>query len=521
MAKRTPKETSLPVVIALVFFVLTTIAFGVMWYMQFSDQQAKDEAVKKANQEKVAASGEAADALLKLRILRIYLGVAEEKDAETIASETKGKEKVAAELKKINDAMAKSFGAEDVSKLPPELLIWPTAEGAPGEPPTKGIISIISDAVNKRNVAIEQTKKAVADYTSTVAELGKQKDLLAKQTKNYEVLAAGIPGAIDAKVKENGKKFDDRAAIFTQKQAEANTENAELSAAKDKAERNGKQLAKKVDELKVNLDNIIKEKLKKLDTFQYDEPQGKILRRLPDDLVEINIGSASLVRPGLTFTVLPNDFPEKGRQSRMRIVRTPNERGEYKSVERFIEKGTIEVIEVLGPNSSRARITGEYDKIRDGIAVGDLLYNSVWRKGTTDHIALIGLFDINGDGSDDIEHVIRDLTKMGIPVDAYFDLRKRQWVGQITEQTRYIVEGYYPLNTANDPNREEKTKLLGAIDAGIKAAQAKGGAQTVSFRDFFPRMGYRVKIDINADKINQATAPYVSRVNTVDTPPAP
>ena len=39
MAKRAaPKETSLPLVFALVFFVLTTIAFGVMWYMQYSDQ---------------------------------------------------------------------------------------------------------------------------------------------------------------------------------------------------------------------------------------------------------------------------------------------------------------------------------------------------------------------------------------------------------------------------------------------------------------------------------------------------
>ena len=34
MAKRAPKETSTPLVVALVFFVLTTIAFGVMWYMR-------------------------------------------------------------------------------------------------------------------------------------------------------------------------------------------------------------------------------------------------------------------------------------------------------------------------------------------------------------------------------------------------------------------------------------------------------------------------------------------------------
>ena len=62
MAKRVAKETNLPLVISLVFFVLTTIAFGVMWYMQYSDQQTKDEAVKKANAEKTAAQGQEADA---------------------------------------------------------------------------------------------------------------------------------------------------------------------------------------------------------------------------------------------------------------------------------------------------------------------------------------------------------------------------------------------------------------------------------------------------------------------------
>ena len=53
----------------------------------------------------------------------------------------------------------------------------------------------------------------------------------------------------------------------------------------------------------------------------------------------------------------------------------------YKNVERFVEKATIEVIEVLGPNLSRAGSPSEFDPIRDGVAPGDLLYNSVWRKG--------------------------------------------------------------------------------------------------------------------------------------------
>jgi hypothetical protein len=188
-------------------------------------------------------------------------------------------------------------------------------------------------------------------------------------------------------------------------------------------------------------------------------------------------------------------------------------------VERFVEKGTIEVVEILGPNLARARITSEADYIRDGISQGDLLYNAVWRKGAADHIALVGIFDINGDGTDDVLKVVRDLKDMGVIVDAYFDLSKRQWVGAMNEQTRYLVVGRYPVQSATDPNRDEKTKLIDAMSQAVEAARQKN-VQSVNFRDFFPRTGYRVKLDVPDDKINQATAPYLKGVTGSDAKPS-
>jgi hypothetical protein len=269
---------------------------------------------------------------------------------------------------------------------------------------------------------------------------------------------------------------------------------------------------------------VLESSKEKGETFSFDEPQGKILRKLPEGVVEINLGSASGVRPGLTFTVLPTDFPEKGRQSRVRMLRAPDGKGGFKSVETFVPKGSIEVYEVVNERLSLARVQpgSELDPIRDGISQGDLLYNSVWRKGVADHVALIGIFDVNGDGIDDIEGVVRDLTKMGIPVDAYFDMKKRAWVGTVTERTRYVVEGNFAQNSPSDPNFEEKNKLLGAKDKAITEAKAKG-VNTVNYRDFFSRMGYKFRLDISDDKINQATTPYLSNVGVGMplTPPNP
>ena len=51
------KETNVPLILALVLFILTTIAFGVMWYLSYSDtetfvaneKKAKDDLSKVRN----------------------------------------------------------------------------------------------------------------------------------------------------------------------------------------------------------------------------------------------------------------------------------------------------------------------------------------------------------------------------------------------------------------------------------------------------------------------------------------
>ena len=118
----------------------------------------------------------------------------------------------------------------------------------------------------------------------------------------------------------------------------------------------------------------------------------------------------------------------------------------------------------------------------------------------------------------DIVKVARELKEMGVIVDAYFDLGKRQWIGTMNEQTRYLVVGRFPVQSAMDPNRDEKTKLIDAMSQAIESARLKN-VQSVNFRDFFPRTGYKVKLDVTDDKINQATAPYLQGVSASDSLP--
>ena len=547
MAKKTgPKETSLPVIVALVAFVLLTIGLGVFSYVLYSDQQAKDDAVAKAQSDlKNARTGET-EAQQNALVTRVFAGVHDGDDLEKL-SQIKEGDKAYQELVRLNKlykdrsgtaatAAANRFN-EDLEAFyrlaaakdpnPPKLDVsnfvaadvWVPQKDANGNlrPPTTSLVEHAVRSRILRDLAMKQANASFAAYEDSRTLLATAAADYEKFRKQFEKVADSLPKTFATemdKLKDaaaaRAKEFDDAGKTYR-------TEIDTLTQEKEKLQVEKLTLDREKNQLSSDLTNLRERTNEGQDPLQFDQPLGKITRRLDDNIVEINLGSRDLVQPGLTFTVLPSDYPEKGRQSRVKAFRLPDERGQYRTVEQFVPKANIEVIEVLGPDLSRARITYEYDDIRERTITGDLLYNAVWRKGHADRIALVGIFDINGDGTDDIESVVRDLTKMGIPVDAYFDLKTQKWAGQLTQRTRYLVEGYTPLSSANDPNREAKTKLVGSMTAAKDEAKNQG-IKVIDFRDFFGKTGYRVKIDVSEDRINQAASRYLTGTGVAEPP---
>jgi hypothetical protein len=512
MAKKS-QETSLPLLISTVAFALLTIGLGVFCYTLYSDQEAKDKAVADAKKEVAAARATARDQELTARIGRIYIGVEDEEDRKVVGTEVKEGDKAAQALKALNDTLAQKLPGD---KLPPEFGFWP----AEFDPSTKtlrlpakagGLVDAVVATEARRRAAEKELAAAKKAYDDTRLAMDASKKGYDAAQAEYKTAAAKAPQDFKEALEANNKQVEKFQKAFEGEIAKA---RADEQALKDEVQQRKIELARaeaKLSGVQEDLKNLLARQQATQDVFQFDDPQGKITRRVSENMVEIDLGSSALVREGLTFTVLPMDFPERGRQSRMREIRVPDERGRYHSVQRFVPKATVEVVEVLGPNLSRARITQEADPIRDRAMPGDLLYNSVWRKGHADRIALLGIFDVNGDGSDDIEAVVRDLVRMGVPVDAYFNLRTQKWEGRLTEQTRYLVEGAFPTSSASDPHQAAKTVLIGAMSDARKEATNKG-INVVGYRDFFPRMGYRVKIDVTEDRINQAAARYLAPV---------
>jgi hypothetical protein len=514
MAKKVAKETSTPLIVALVFFVLTTIAFGVMWYMEYAEREnnaAKAEAERKKT---TAANSAAKSAELLAKLYRVVLGVQEGDDEKSLEAEQTPE--LAKELRRVNKELAQKLNTAEPGKLPDEYEVLVVAEKdkiVRGK--ASGVTDAVATAAKDRAAAIARGDAAQGLYDAERAKTVKAKEALDAATATFTKLVDALPKDYKAKLEEEIKKFEARKELFTRNEAESRKELTEAQERAGIAERERDKVAAQVKAVQTQLAEKVTQLARRQDAFQFDEPQGKVTgRNLAAGTVTINLGSNDRVTPGLTFTVLPYDFPIKGRQSRIRRDRVPDERGNYKDVDRFQPKATIEVIEVTGPAESRCRITSEYDPIRDGVIAGDLLYNSVWRKGAADHVALIGIFDRNGDGSDDIKQVVEDLERMGVRVDAFFDMKARKWSNPITNQTRYLVKGFFPSNSGADPNRDEKTNLLDDMSKAVNAAREKNVTE-VEFREFFPRMGYKMATDLSVDKLNAATAPYLRRAGEI------
>jgi hypothetical protein len=548
MAKaKAAKETSLPVVISLVFFVLLAIGLGVFVYVLYSDQEAKDAEVAKAKEEVKSARAAAKDNELIARAARVMVGVPDAEDLQTLQTDVKEGDKVHQEIKKWADAakkkapelakaqadrfneVVKAYAMDPNSKKldpqvgPGEVAVWSgDFKGGQLEPPAADgtLLGLMARSRNQRDLALNQATADHEAYDAALAQLGKADAAFQAATKLFAQKTTAIPEEFKQKMAALETALNTKTGAYQQDTAKLREEIDKLTASIEDLNAQKRRLKDDVDRLKNDRDALLV-KIKPPDPLQYDEPQGKVLRvNRGNAIVEIDLGSAALVNPGLTFTVLPADFPEKGRQSRLREFREADDRGVMRTKVEFVPKATIEVVEVLGPNLSRARITGEFDQVREGVLAGDLLYNSAWRKGVGEHIALIGVFDVNGDGTDDIESVERDLRRMGVNVDAVFDLRTGTWKGQLSQRTRYLVEGYQIPVGANDPHQAAKAALISKMGAAREEARTKA-IQIVNFRDFFGRMGYKINPNVPEARISQAVARYFSALGTEAVPMPP
>jgi hypothetical protein len=346
-----------------------------------------------------------------------------------------------------------------------ELGTVATAAKAPeGEPAAKPVV------VDNYPALVEQLFKGIVFRDGVTADLTIQKD---KLKKDFDASVAKLDTEKKAAEKAQEKAQTEREKVQkdTAEQIAANNkakEDISAQLAKKGEEFNAAETQFKTTESKVrtqlertkgNLNQVTSE-LARTRQQKHEVPDGNVTWvSASERVVYVNLGRADFLRPQISFSVYPADVTD--------VVTSK-------------VKAKIEVTRVLGAHEAECRIVE--DSVTDPILPKDKVYSPVWHPGRQIHFAITGKTDIDGDGNSDREKV-RDLIRInGGVIDAEVT-DDGKLIGEITVNTRYIIIGDRPTETAKTGVVEKHSQL------SFKAKDL--GVAEMNLQQFLDMMGFK------------------------------
>jgi hypothetical protein len=495
MAARGAKSSPV-LIVFLIVFILVALILGVTTYIGYDGQAALNAAKKKADDDKAAAENDSNWYQFQALTFKAYQGYPLSKEeqenitkfrkdfaggqaGQSGALVTKSRDpNKEANATIIRDTLDKNYGWNDAEKKAAKTLKDQVEQLAKDN---KGLSDSLATLKTKED-------KERADLAAA------QKDLEKART-DYDTNLKGAQAKADADL----KKYLDQIQQLQKDKEELGKDKEKLSndLAAQKAESD--KVVGAYEKQKKDLEGRVEKaemKIAPVNIFQYDQPKGKIDAitgngRMPF----INLGSSDYVKPQLTFSVygvgtdgkpIAHDVVGKDGKPIIGPDNKPEKEG----------KATIEVVSVLGPHLSQARVTSVRDEGRDPILRGDLLYNPAWSPTQRQHVAITGLVDLTGDGNNDIAEFLRTLEGQGIIVDAWLDLKDQTVKGKgMNRQTDYLVLGYRPeedFSRDKESAQARRARAIGELMDKTQDQAVRDGVTVISLRKFLALTGYQV-----------------------------
>jgi hypothetical protein len=493
--KRDTTNPNTALVLFLVFFVLLSIGLGVWGYFGYSGQEKlRQETAAEKKSTAAARLGEEYANFIAWDT-RTALGhpLAENEpnsykaamDAKVIEDGGKFKdEKTRAAIKKMIDDNRAELGWDGAKYTTTYRDLVKKLKGDLGKSEAalntanKGL-----DSEKKRNAAIEALYKTNYEKNKTAIETGNAETLKAAQAKTAEF------ESLRTKFVEIQKELENKDKEFAKEKEKLIGEQKVLMAELNKTKKAALEASQSVIGVRKEPHALF------LDVSTgkalWDDPLGKIT--LVDNkarLVTINIGSAMRVKPELAFNVFASGWKKRGEG---------------------IIKGTIEVVRILGPNASVARITSLYDAegkeiiladnargriLREAdnpLKEGDLIFNMAFgsRVVVAGNINWLELpAETPAEQMRNLKDFFHILGRQGVKVDAYLDVTDAKLQGEITNKTRFLILGKGMFVDPKSPLADQAKKINAAI-AAVRAEAVERGMFVISADNFANVIGYR------------------------------
>ncbi|MCH2601001.1 MAG: hypothetical protein MKZ94_16440 [Pirellulales bacterium] len=417
MAKRKKQSNGEGTIITVAFIISVMTSIGALVWVAilFQEQQSfLDEQAKLKQAAEKSAVVAATERYMSLTV-QPFIGAEDTDRAEWLSDEPKRNE-IGADIKAKADNLETSFKAfhQSYPGLVPngaEVNYVPVARALTDRNQTllndKKQLQGQVEALNKQMIALRDSQRTdtATQFTDTQANITTAVEDLATFRADRQAASAGIDAA---KQKHT--------PALAAKDQEITNRNNQIADAEKRLE----------DQAENNLVAQLKARPK---SERFEIPDGKITSvNEASGTVWINIGSTDDLKPLTTFSVYP--------ENQLGVMRGPED-----------IKGRIEVLKIIDGDIAECRIIE--DSIKDPILLGDEIFSPLWQRGISVHFALIGFFDIDGDGKSDRDRVKNIIRSAGGVIDAELSIDNTQETdaanlirtGGITVDTQYLVRG--------------------------------------------------------------------------------
>ena len=447
----------------LAVMLLVTTVFSTMKAYENYDKAS----VAESNSKKESARANAQKA--KADMLSAALGV-----EGTTPSEIKAfKDLIPGDIDGISDAANSIYDIYKKDMAFNTAITDDGSEGADADLTYKGTIDKMASALRSANEnASGKSKETIRIRDEAEQKISNINGLLAERNKALTAAQENL----DAEKKRNKAE---ELALFNNAKSIQDASDAQRREFDDQKDTLQQRIDKLENDMKfvIQTNTALKTRINEYEKQVFDLPDGKIVQVAEaQGNVFIDIGRIDGVRANLTFAVYDrtaNDF-EKGSH-----------------------KATIEITEVLEDRLSRARII--YEDPLNPILTNDQVLSATFDRGDAVTIALGGFFDLDRDGTSDLEKLKRMLVRNGARVVAWHD-EEGNVTGSIDSTTRFFVLGRAP--------RTGNRAVISAI-ASLKD-QAKGNAvETIDLRKLLNSMGSHGTAEI--ERLNSGASAFRSR----------
>lgn len=427
------------------FFII--VALGItnyMWYKEYSDRAASIVELKDTNQKITAANNTNLDRIETLK--KMY--------GSKLADFGDPSQDNPATFTGTINTDIKTYGAD---------LAGPTIQATFQQLRTQ-LNNVMADRDSKAAKIISLE----AEVRSLRGQYQSQVDTFSSDAKTHEQAKLDAISQFNEQINTKSQKI---AELSSSLQTARNEHNQEQEARAEEK----KRYDSKIVALEQQID-YLRNKIDELEKLSFESADGLITNvEHSNHTVLLNVGEDDFVKPRMTFSVYARDNEGVGRSA-------------------DDIKGKIEVIQVIGPHMSVAKIMDE-DLTRP-IVARDLIYTPIWSPGLTESISVIGFIDLDGDGRSDREQFHQMLATAGCKVDNEVDDEgyRHPKGREITVQTRFLVKGVLPdkLEAQTDEERARADRF-NDLNTAMRQEARVNGVRIIKLNDFLSYVGFNNK----------------------------